>query len=45
MVGEECKGKLIDKIRLVIKDLLMINCTGGEMDPMIKVFLQIAGVL
>ena len=32
------------KIRLVIKDLLVIDCTGGEMDPLTKAFLQMAGV-
>lgn len=32
------------KLRLVIKGSITIDCTGGEMDPMTKAFLQIAGV-
>ena len=31
-------------IKLVIKDSLTIDCSNGEMDPMTKAFLQIAGV-
>jgi len=32
------------KIKLVIKDSITIDCTNGELDPMTKAFLQIAGV-
>jgi DNA invertase Pin-like site-specific DNA recombinase len=31
-------------IKLVIKDSITIDCSNGEMDPMTKAFLQIAGV-
>jgi len=31
-------------IKLVIKNSLTIDCTNGELDPMTKAFLQIAGV-
>ena len=33
-----------NKIRLVIKGSLTIDCTGGETNPMTKAFLQMAGV-
>ena len=31
-------------IKLVLKNSLTIDCTNGELDPMTKAFLQIAGV-
>jgi len=32
------------KLKLVIKDSITIDCSGGEIDPMTKAFLQISGV-
>lgn len=32
------------KIKLVIKNSITIDCTNGELDPMTKAFLQMAGV-
>lgn len=32
------------KIKLVIQNSITIDCTNGELDPMTKAFLQIAGV-
>ena len=32
------------RIKLVIKNSITIDCTSGELDPMTKAFLQIAGV-
>lgn len=33
-----------NKIKLVIKGSITVDCTAGEIDPMTKAFLQIAGV-
>ena len=32
------------KIKLIIKNSITIDCTNGELDPMTKAFLQMAGV-
>lgn len=32
------------KLKLIIKDSITVDCTKGEIDPMTKAFLQIAGV-
>lgn len=32
------------RIKLIIKNSITIDCTNGELDPMTKAFLQIAGV-
>ncbi|MEX1308770.1 MAG: recombinase family protein [Eubacteriales bacterium] len=32
------------QLKLVIKDSITIDCTNGDLDPMTKAFLQIAGV-
>lgn len=33
-----------NKLKLIIKDSMTIDCTNGELDPMTKAFLQISGV-
>lgn len=33
-----------NKLKLIIRDSMTIDCTNGELDPMTKAFLQISGV-